>query len=234
MPSYVNQNLYPGEFLLHKKYATSDMLLELIWTHSNIVMEIALAILDRNTFDKTELRRELVMQAALLHDIGVYHCGGFEWIPHQPPQTRPYIQHEILGAWILHQEGYAAPIIQTAFSHTGVGLTGEDIRHNGLDLPERDYVPQTTFQKFMTYASKFHSKTPTFRTSDQIKEELYPQGQEKVDLFTELENTFGRPVITDIQEKYQSWEKNFSLRVAELTKTQSPLNLNASGIAKAA
>jgi uncharacterized protein len=232
MPNYVNQNLYPGEFLLHKKYATSEMLLELIWTHSNIILEIALAILDRNTFDKTEIRRELVMQAALLYEIGIYACGGFEWIPHQPPSTRPYIQHEILGAWILKQEGYAAPIVQTAFSHTGVGLTANDIVHNGLELPERDYVPRTTFQKFMTYASKFHSKTPTFRTSDQIREELYRHSQEKVDLFNQFEQMFGVPLISDIQEKYQGWEKNFTLRVQELTKASSALKLDAAGIIK--
>lgn len=233
MPIYINQNVYPGEFLLHKKYAATETVLDLIWTHSNIIVDVCLYLLDHYNFDKTELVREVVIQAALLHEVGTYACGGFEWVPGQPPSNRPYIQHGIIGAWILQQEGYAPPIVQSAFCHIGMGLTAEDIRSHGLDLPEVDMFPQTMLQKFMTYASKFHSKAPKFRTAEEIKESLGKFSPEKVKLFEELEKMFGAVDLTKIQEKYAEWEKGFSFRVQTMTQAQKTLNFNPAGITSA-
>ncbi len=234
MPIYINQNVYPGEFLLHKKYAATETVLDLIWTHSNIIVDVALYLLDHYNFDKTELVREVVIQAALLHEVGTYACGGFEWVPGQPPSNRPYIQHGIIGAWILQQEGYAPPVVQAAFCHIGMGLTAEDIRSHGLDLPEVDMFPQTMLQKFMTYVSKFHSKAPKFRTSEEIKDSLGKFSPEKTALFEELEKTFGAVDLREIQEKYSEWEKGFTFRVQALSQAQKPLNFNPAGITSAA
>lgn len=231
MSNFINQTTYPGEFLLHKKYAATETILDLMWTHSNIIADVSLFLLDHYEFDKSELKREVVIQAALLHEIGTYACGGFEWIPGQPPTARPYIQHGVVGAWILQQEGYINPVVQAAFCHIGMGLTAEDVRTHGLQLPETDMFPQTTLQRFMTYASKFHSKAPKFRTSEEIKESLATFSQEKVDYFIELEKEFGIVDIAPIQEKYSAWEKSFTFRVQQLTKNQSGLNLNPAGIA---
>lgn len=234
MAILINQNVYPGEFLLHKKYAANETVLDLVWTHSNIIAEVALYLLDHYDFDKSELTREVVIQAALLHEIGVYICGGFEWIPGQHQTTYPYIQHGIVGAWILQQEGYANPVVQAAFCHTGMGLTAADIRAHGLQLPEIDMLPQNTFQQFMTYVSKFHSKTPQFRTNDDIRKSLGHFGPEKVALFEQLEKTFGIPNLEAIQEKYAAWEKGFAFKVSQLTKTGHPsVNFNAAGIVTA-
>jgi len=231
MPVFINQNVYPGEFLLHRKYAPTETILDLIWTHSNVIVDVCLTLLDHYDFDKTELPREVVIQAALLHEIGVYACGGFEWIPSQPPSTHPYIQHGIIGGWILQQEGYANPVVQAAFCHIGMGLTAEDTRSHGLNLPEVDMFPQTPLQRFMTYSSKFHSKAPKFRTNSQIRDSLAMFSAEKVSLFDSLEKEYGVPDLLPIQEKYSAWEKTFGFKVEQLTKAQKTLNLNPAGIA---
>ncbi len=230
MPIYINQNLYPGEFLLHKKYAATEMVLDLIWTHCNIIAEIALYLLDTYDFDKTELQRDYVLQACLLHDIGTYACSGFEWIPNQPPSEHPYIQHGIIGAWILQKEGYSPKIIQVAHCHIGVGLTVEDIRSHAINLPEQDFIPQTELQRFITYVSKFHSKTPNFRTNEQIKESLRKFSEEKAQIFTQLEQTYGIPDIAQFERKYDEWHKNFAFRVAELGKVNKDVKLSPSGM----
>jgi uncharacterized protein len=231
MAIYINQNVYPGEFLLHKKYAATEMLLDLIWAHCNITADVAIWLLEHNDFDKTELVREYVIQASLLHDIGVYACSGFEWIPNQPPSDRPYIQHGIIGAWILQQEGYAPAVVQVAYCHTGVGLTVDDIRSHGLNLPEQDFIPQTTLQRFITYASKFHSKAPKFRDSEQIKEELSKFSQEKVNIFEQMEAEFGPVDISEIEKKYQEWHRTYNFKIQEISKVSKTVNLNPAGIA---
>jgi uncharacterized protein len=229
MAVFINQNLYPGEFLLHKKYAATEMLLDLIWTHSNIIADIALHLLDTYDFDKTELQREYVLQASLLHEIGVYMCGGFEWIPNQPPSQYPYIQHGIIGAWILQQEGYSPKIVQVAHCHIGVGLSAEDIRSHAIELPQQDFFPQTPLQKFMTYVSKFHSKTPKFRTNEQIKESLRRFSDEKMKAFEELEKTYGIPNIPQFEQKYDEWHKGFIFRAQQMGKIINTAPLSTSG-----
>jgi len=233
MPIFINQNVYPGEFLLHKKFAATDTVLDLIWTHSNVIVDVSLYLLDHFEFDKTELVREVVIQAALLHEIGVYACDGFEWVPGQPPTNRPYIQHGVVGAWILQQEGYSPPVVQAAFCHIGMGLTAEDIRSHGLELPETDMMPQTMLQKFMTYASKFHSKTPQFRSNQEIQDSLAKFSPEKVQMFESLEKMFGVPDLSIIKQKYGEWEKGFSFKVQQLSNTQRTISFNPAGIPNA-
>lgn len=230
MPIFFNQNLYPGEFLLHKKYAGTEMLLDLIWTHSNIIAEIALELLDSAQFDTSELPREYVIQACLLHDIGTYLCSGFEWIPNQPPSTRPYIQHGVIGAWILQNEGYSPKIIQAAYCHIGVGLSAEDIQSHALELPQQDFIPHSALQKFITYVSKFHSKTPNFRRNQQIKDSLQSFGHQKVTAFEELEHLYGVPNIDKYEQKYLEWHKSFTFRVQQLQKAKPSLSLSPAGM----
>ena len=225
----MNQHLYPGEFLLHQKYAATPMLLDLIWTHCNIIAEVATDLLDRGTFDKSELPRELVIQACLLHDIGTYACSGFEWIPNQPPSTKPYIQHGIIGAWLLQQEGYHQHVVQAAYCHIGVGLSVEDIRSHGISLPEHDFTPHTPLQRFMTYVSKFHSKAPKFRTGQQIQESLAKFSQEKANAFAELATIYGAPDLANLEEKYKEWHRTFTFKVNQLTQGLG-VNLHPSGV----
>lgn len=236
MRIFVNQQLYPGEFLLHKKYAKSEMLLELVWTHSNIVADIAQVLLDSGYFDTSQYQREFVIQAALLMDIGTYLCDGFEWMPGQEPAGRPYIQHGVVGAWVLNQEGYSPEIVQVAHSHTGVGLSADDVRNFGLQLPEADYLPFTPLQLIITYASKFHSKAPKFKTREDIVNALSRYGQEKVRRFEELEVQFGQPDLSKVIAKYGQWHQSFQYQIkqvqeADLSVQNQTAMLNSAGIA---
>jgi uncharacterized protein len=237
MRNFINQQLYPGEFLLHQKYAKSEMLLELVWTHCNIVVDIALDLLDNQEFDKSGLPREYVIQAGLLFDIGVYLCGGYEWMPGQEPADRPYVQHGVVGAWILQQEGYAPQIIQVAHSHAGVGISHDDIRNYGLQLPEADYLPYTMLQMLLAYASKFHSKTPKFKDRNMITASLSRFGKQKVERFEELEAMFGTPNLEKLEAKYQGWHQSFlqqiqQIQQANTTQPTSTAILNSAGIPK--
>lgn len=231
MPNLINQNQYLTEFNVHCKYAQSDLLLDLVWTHCNITAEIAHQLLLKNDLDPEKYNPGIVYQAGLLHDIGVYVCGGFEWLPDQPPSSKPYIQHTLAGAWILKQEGFCPDVIQCAHVHSGVGITNQDIKKFILNLPEGDYVPTTPIQKIVTYAAKFHSKAPKFKTVDEIKEALGRYGEEKIKLFEDLVAEYGEPDLEEIEEKYRNWHKGFAYATSRLNNTIAP-KLNSAGMAK--
>jgi uncharacterized protein len=216
MAQYLNQSLYPAEFDLHKKYAPTELQLDLIWTHSNVIADVVVDLLDSKHFDATPFNRGRAIKAGLLIDIGAYCCSGFEWIPGQPLMEYPYVQHTVLGAQILSQEGYADEIVRAALVHTGVGLTAQDITDHMLQLPPGDYMPATDFEWLLTYAAKFHSKTPSFKTVEEVEASLAKYSQEKVDLFKQLQQTFGIPKLDKIQAKYAEWHTNFQFRVSQL------------------
>ena len=233
MSGLINQDLHLAEFAVHRKYALSQTLLELVWTHSNAVTDIALTLYDSGKFDVTGLSREYLIKAGLLHDVGVYLCQGFEWIPDQPPQEKPYVQHVLVGAWILQQEGYDYFIVQTARNHTGVGLTADDVQKYGLDLPVDNYLPESLVEQLVCYAAKYHSKAPKFKTTQQILESLHRFNGDKVARFQEFVNYFGPVDITPIQNQYEIWHKNFNYRVQTLKEKQATVDFNSAGIATA-
>ncbi len=218
MKQFINQDLYPNEFALHKKYAQSEELLDLVWTHCVIVTEIVWDLYQRlNPLIKEEIPETYLILAPLVHDIGVYQCGGYEWLPNQPPSDRPYAHHTIVGAWILKQEGYPPEVVQVANVHAGVGLTASDIENNKLELPVDDYLPITPLQKLVTYAAKFHSKSPRFKTTEEVKESLAQYGREKIEVFEDYEALFGEPNLKPLEEKYSSWHKGFQYTIDHLT-----------------
>ena len=216
---------------MHKKYAASELILDLVWTHCNIVADICLNLIQRNQLSSAAYHPGVVVQAALLHDVGVYVCDGYEWLTNQPPFNKPYIQHSLAGAWILKQEGFSADVIQSAHVHSGVGITNEDIKKYGLQLPEGDYVPTTPIQRLVTYAAKFHSKAPKFKHTEEIKEGLKKYGKEKVDTFDQLVREYGSPDIDPIIKKYESWHQGFNYETSQLSNLSVVPNLNSAGIA---
>lgn len=237
----VGQDLYPLEFALHKKYAATEVLLDLVWTHCYITHEIALSLYDANTFDTSQIERSILIKACLVYDIGVYTCGGFEWMPGQSLSERPYVQHTAAGAEILHQEGYAQEIVRVAQVHTGVGLSPEDITKYTLQLPPGDYMPVTPLEWLVTYASKFHSKAPKFKTIDVILASLEKFGPDKAERFRQLQASFGTPNIPEFEKKYAEWQNSFQFRVKQLQEggvsqtaiTYPPEYLNSAGIPEA-
>lgn len=239
MASYLRQAEFPTELALHKKFAPSELVLDLVWTHSNAVLDITLDLYDSKRFDTSCITRGLAIKAALLFDIGVYCCSGFEFLPGQPPQATPYSQHTVIGAKILTEEGYAPEICRVAQVHTGVGLTAEDIASHMIDLPEGDYMPISDLEWLITYTSKFHSKAPKFKTVEEIETSLAKYGEVKLQTFQNLKNTFGVPHLAQIQEQYGEWERSFKYRISQLTTTSvqnsvisyPSVDLNSAGIA---
>nr|WP_048198738.1 HDIG domain-containing metalloprotein [Methanocella arvoryzae] len=118
----------PEEALaLLKKYGTSDSVIE----HVKAVRDYAMELAAQHDCD-----RELVEAGALLHDIG---------------RSRTHsIDHAIIGAAILRQEGVDERIIRITERHIGAGLTDEDAVN--LGLPPGDYLPKTMEEKIVCQA----------------------------------------------------------------------------------
>lgn len=90
----------------------------------------------------------LLYRACLLHDVGrLYH----------PPQTTQAIRHGLTGADILSREGLY-PEAKVAERHIGVGITAEDVLHQGLPLPVADYVPRTDLEHIVAHADNLDGK----------------------------------------------------------------------------
>ena len=230
MQSYLltYQQEYPQEYLAHQNTALSPLMLELVWTHSAIVLDIVKDILTRVRL--TETTKEEAFQAALLHDIGTYLCAGFEWVPQQPPSQYPYIQHGFIGESILLKYSCSEKIARTASHHSGVGFSRGEIRQFGLLLPDQDVYPETELEKLITFASKFHSKIPKMRNVEQINQSLKKLGQHKVFGFQKLLKMFGGPPdMEKISQKYDSWQVRFTNQVKNFSK-QPHINLQASGM----
>lgn len=235
MKHFVNQDTYLTEFNVHKKYAASELILDLVWTHCNIIADVAINLYQKNNLDPNVYNLGVVVQAALLHDIGVYICDGYEFLTDQPSFNKPYVQHTLAGAMILQKEGFSSDVVQSANVHAGVGLTSDDIQKFGLQLPDGDYVPTTPVQRFITYCAKFHSKAPKFKTVEDIREGLGKYGKEKQEAFDALVAEYGTPDLDDIKEKYNSWHQGFAYEVARVTNVgnlhEAGPELNSAGIA---
>lgn len=235
MKHFINQDTYLTEFNLHSKYAASELILDLVWTHCNIVADVAWNIHQKNKLNPNVYNLGVVIQASLLHDIGVYVCDGYEFLLDQPPFNKPYVQHTLAGAWILQQEGFSQEVIQAAHVHAGVGLTSDDIHQFGLQLPEGDYTPASPIQRLVTYAAKFHSKAPKFKSPEEIRESLGKYGAQKQRVFDQLVAEYGTPDLDEIKQKYASWHQGFAYLVSKLTTNLSDANLggpelNSAGI----
>lgn len=191
-------NVYPtyDEIVrLHKSYASDDFVFELIFTHSTIVREIALQLIEKNKL--TNLNMQLVESGALLHDIGAYKVyvnGSFD-------RSR-YITHGVLGYEILKKAGYAENLCRIASNHTGTGITKEMIKEQGLPLPEDDYVANSTEERLVMYADKFHSKTPRFNTYESYRAFSEQFGKKATERFESMANEFGLPDLNYFAKKY--------------------------------
>lgn len=183
---------------LHKKYAPSVAVFELVYTHCSIVRDIAEQLIANNNLD---VNRELVEIGAMLHDIGVYplfeNTGKLRDGVH-------YITHGIEGERILKQEGLPRDIWRFAAHHTGVGLTKKDITDQKLALPAMDYLAETDEERLIMYADKFHSKTtpPCFNSYQWYRNDVAKFGTSKVALFEQLSSMFGQPDLCALQAQY--------------------------------
>lgn len=229
MHQYLGRDQHLFEFNLHLKYAPSELLLDLVWTHCLIVSDVVSDLIAQQKFDVSQLNPGIAIQAALLHDIGVYLCDGFEWLTGDVPTGKPYIQHTLVGAWILQQEGLHHEVVAAANLHSGVGISADDIKKYGLNLPPDNYFSQSVIEQLITYAAKFHSKAPKFKTVAEIEQDLSRFGQDKVDFFRQMKDFFGEPNLAQLEKKYEGWHLGFQQQIDKLSN-QNQGRLNSAGM----
>ena len=174
--------------LLEQYFHGNDQALEIVFRHSRMVADKALAIARGAGLPDLDLR--FIEEAALLHDIGVsriyapkIHCFG----------TAPYICHGVLGREILESEGLPLHAM-VCERHIGVGLTLRDIETQKLRLPQREMSPETTCERIVALADLFYSKKggelDREKSADQVRSDLLRFGQEKVVIFESWLNDF--------------------------------------------
>jgi uncharacterized protein len=182
---------------LHEKYAPTREAYDLVYTHCEIVCEIAEQILDGTALN---LNADLVRAACLLHDIGVYRLYNSTG---ELDHAR-YVRHGVLGYDLLLDEGFPEEICRFCSCHTGMGLSRDDVRKQGLPLPIADYLAESGEERLVMYADKFHSKTnpPTFVTAASYAAQVRRFGEDKTETFRSMYETFGEPELSSFVGKY--------------------------------
>lgn len=168
--------------ILGQYYSEGREARHILIAHSEDVARLALEIVDAHP--ELGADRLFVEQAAILHDIGIYltdapgiDCHGAE----------PYIRHGYLGAELLRSLGLPRHA-HVAERHTGAGLTMEEIRERGIDLPEGIYVPMSVEERIVCYADKFFSKTRLGKRKslDKVRTSLLRHGEASLARFDAL------------------------------------------------
>lgn len=172
--------------IIDKYYPTDDDLRRLLLKHSQQVADRCLLICDRHP--ELRLDREFLLEAAMLHDIGISRC-------HAPSifccGSEPYICHGLIGAEMLRAEGWERHA-RVCERHTGTGLTAAQIERQQLPLPHRDFVPEELEEQVVCYADKFYSKSHPDRvlTVTEAAQSLEKFGSEGVTKFLEWSARF--------------------------------------------
>ncbi len=79
---------------------------------------------------------DLVKAGAILHDVGRSKTNG--------------IEHAVVGAKILRDNGFPPEIVKIVERHIGAGITRKEAEQMGL--PSRDYIPITLEEKLVAHA----------------------------------------------------------------------------------
>lgn len=167
------------QIIIDKYYPVSDSLKKLLVKHSRQVADRCLKVADSHP--ELRLDRQFLMEAAMLHDIGIRWC-------HAPSiyceGEEPYIRHGLIGGQILREEGLPRHA-RVCERHTGTGLTCEQIMRQHLPLPEEDFCPETLEEQLICYADKFYSKSHPDRilTVDETAQSLEKFGMDGVKKF---------------------------------------------------
>jgi len=186
---------------LHKRYAgfAKADLFDLVFTHCQIVCEIALQCAD--TVNEP-VDRKVLRAAALLHDIGSYpffddqgHTDGYGYYP----------MHALLGARLIADEGFDLRIAEAVENHLLLGLSKQEIATDTArvwPLPRRDYIPKTIEAEIICYADRFHSKQPIFNGYENFLERLEADMPEQAAKFITDAKRFGVPDVAALAQKY--------------------------------
>lgn len=182
-----------------------DVWLELIWTHSEIILKIVQKIVEKLRDESISVDIDLLTKGVLLHDIGVYHCYDEDFNPgNNLPQ---YIEHGYVGYKIILDVDIPEEIARFALRHTATGLTEEDIKKGNLNLPHGNYIPVTLEEEILTYADKFHTKYPSFSNFGEQKKSLEKYSIRNSIMMDRFALKFGIPDLENLHKEYDSWNK---------------------------
>jgi len=152
------------EAIITRYYPAGSVTRSLLLRHGELVGRKAIEILDR--FPWIDADREFVVQAAVLHDIGIGRtrcpelgCTG----------TMPYVCHGVEGRAILDKLGLFRHGL-VCERHVGVGISADQAVRRKLPLPARDMIPLSVEERLICYADKFFSKTDDGRHEKTIDE----------------------------------------------------------------
>ena len=183
---------------LHKKYAPTENIFELVFTHCKVVSDIAMQLAEKSG---AHVDIELVKAGCLLHDIGVYPLFDKNGVE---TDTSKYITHGVRGEDILQSEGFSVELCRFASHHTGAGITKKQIEANNLPLPLDDYLAETPEEALVMYADKFHSKVepPVFNSHKFYTGYVTRFGTEAANSFARLTEKFGKPELESLMSRY--------------------------------
>jgi uncharacterized protein len=176
-----------AEALLAKHFARHPRHL-IVLVHSRKVAEKAAAVADRLGLPAEE--RIFIMEASLLHDIGISRTAS----SFDDRKSLPYILHGIKGREILEEEGYPEHAM-VCERHIGVGLTVEDIDLQRLPLPRREMAPISRAERIVCFADLFFSKRPMEeereKSIEEVRKGLEHFGVRKAEIFDSWLAEFG-------------------------------------------
>lgn len=147
----------------------------------------------------------LVVIGGLLHDIGTYFLlkqDGSDGGPLKFDGPN-YVRHGLKGYEYLLNEGVDESIAQFARNHTGVGLTKEAVKSQGLPLPPADYVPMNLEQEVVMVADKYNSKSipPKFLTAEAYARKAARFGESNRREWLRLLERYGVLDVTPLAEQ---------------------------------
>lgn len=180
--------------IIYRYYEQGSPLCNLLIKHSEQVAALARQLAERMTSNHIPVDIDFVVEAAMLHDVGIIHtnapgihCHGSE----------PYIRHGILGRSMLDQMGLFRHAL-VCERHTGTGLSTKEIEEQNLPLPHRDLLPLSLEEKIVCYADKFFSKShpDAVRSVEVARSKLLKFGEETIARFDEMYSHFGAPDYT--------------------------------------
>lgn len=173
-------------WLYHKYYGDNPQLRRIVTLHSEQVAKKALQICEVKNL---KLNPRDVYIAAMIHDIGVVKCNAPEI---HAKGSKNYLLHGVEGELILlshHLEKFAS----ICSTHTGAGITKEEIIEKNLPLPQRNFLPKTLLEKLICYSDKFFSKSHDLTKEKDLNivmAQIRRHGEGPEKRFLELHNLF--------------------------------------------
>jgi uncharacterized protein len=201
-------------YKFHEKYSrgvNEEILLDLVWTHSLIIRDIAMQLVESLKKRNIKIDEKQVEIGALVHDIGCYRAYEF-----YGRKDGAYVQHGTKGYEILRKEGFSEEIARMAMIHLGVGLVKENIIASKLPFEKKDLIPITLEEELVAYADNFHSKAPKFFTFKTAQERLVGHWLESGIIFERFRKKFGEPGLKEIKNKYGRWQKEIEKKIKML------------------